>query len=221
MFYLLSILIFACAVSIKGGWLNRISIYDKLERAINDTYKNNLLFIKSGKQFGLNPTRYYFTLPFLAVARWLIDGSVISVFLVTWFVSHTTSDLSLAALCGLFWMLIWSSMGEEAGAAGDYKGAWGDYMDAKKPTGEMYFSRSYGVKKGIQYGCFFGAGISMALGSWCFWIASATFPLCYFLGSSIGLYLTGRRGWAFAEPIYGAALGLGYALSLDGFLLIW
>lgn len=174
MIYTLSIIVFSCAVALKGGCLERSPI----------------------------------------------NGSILSVIVISFFAYFTTGDLNSAALCGLFWMLIRSSMGEEAGAAGDYKGAWGDYLDAKKPDGSLYFSRSYGIKKGIQYGCFFGAGISMALGSWCFWIAASTFPICYFIGSSIGLYFTGRRSWAFAEPIYGAVLGLGYALSLDGFLLI-
>lgn len=147
---------------------------------------------------------------------------MISLFIVFSYVAASQPSLSVALLCALSWCLIWSSMGEEAGAAGDYKGAWGEYVEARNPDGELAFNRSYGIKKGIQYGCFFGAGMSMAVGSWCIWIAAATFPLCYFLGSSLQRYISNGkiRGWQYAEPIYGAVVGLWYALAISGYLPI-
>jgi hypothetical protein len=100
-------------------------------------------------------------------------------------------------------------MGEEAGAAGDYKEAWGPYIDKG-------FGRSYGIKKGIQYGCFTGAVMSMAVGSWCIFIAAATFPICYYLGNSFLRWRTNgeQRGWQYSEPLWGAVIGIGYGLAL-------
>lgn len=102
-----------------------------------------------------------------------------------------------------------SSMGEEAGAVGSYKGGWGDYIDKG-------FGRSYGIKKALQWGLAWGGLLTLVTG--CVWFvpAGATFPVCYFIGSSIAAY-RGQQGWAYAEPIYGAVMGIAMGVWLDGF----
>jgi len=218
MTYLISIIVFAAAVAIKGGWLGKVftnwgRLVDKVEASFEDA-------ISSVKTAWHNRTykelfKFLFVLPFKGFAKWFLDGSVISLFIVFFFVAASQPSMTVAVLCALSWCLIWSSMGEEAGAAGDYVGWWGDYKDAG-------FNRSYGIKKGIQYGAFFGAGMSMAVGSWCIWIAAASFPLFYFLGNSFQRYVSkgAVRGWQYSEPLYGAIVGLGYALALSGYLPI-
>jgi hypothetical protein len=113
-----------------------------------------------------------------------------------------------AVLFTLAWAYCYSSMGEEAGAVGDYQGGWGDYM-----TGG--FGRSYGIMKALQYGLSWGALLTLITG--CVWFvpAGATFPVCYFIGSSIAA-LRGQKGWAYAEPIYGAVIGIAMGVWLDG-----
>lgn len=106
------------------------------------------------------------------------------------------------------WCYCYSSMGEEAGAVGDYKSGWGDYIDKG-------FGRSYGIKKALQWGLAWGGLLTMVTG--CVWFipAGATFPVCYFIGSSIA-QLQGKQGWAYAEPIYGAVMGLAMGAWLNG-----
>lgn len=222
---LLSILVFSVAVAVKGGWIGKVftnwkRLVDKVEASFEEaissvkTAWHNRAFKELFKSL--------FVLPFKGFAKWFLDGSVISLFIVFFYVAASQPSLTVAFMCALSWCLIWSSMGEEAGAAGDYKEGWGQYVDSVRPDGRKAFSRTYGIKKGIQYGCFFGAGMSMAMGSWCIWIAAATFPLCYFLGNSIQRYFSNGavRGWQYAEPLYGAVVGLGYALALSGYLPI-
>ncbi len=218
MTYLISIIVFALAVSIKGGLLG--NIFTNWQRLVNRAEASFEEAISSVKSAWHNRTykelfKFLFVLPFKAVARWFLDGSVISLFIVFFYVAASQPSLTVAVLCALSWCLIWSSMGEEAGAAGDYVEWWGKYKDRG-------FKRSYGLKKGIQYGCFFGAGMSMAVGSWLIWIAAASFPLIYFLGNSIQRYVSdGKiRGWKYSEPLYGAVVGLAYALSITGHLPI-
>lgn len=225
MTYLLSILIFAAAVAIKGGWLGKV--FTNWQRLVNRVEASFEEAISSAETAWHNRAykelfKSLFVLPFKGFAKWFLDGSVISLFIVFFYVAASQPSLTVAILAALGWCLIWSSMGEEAGAAGDYKGAWGEYVEARNPDGELAFNRSYGIKKGIQYGAFFGGVMSMAVGSWCIWIAAMTFPLCYFLGSSLQRYISdGKiRGWQYAEPLYGAVVGLGYALAISGYLPI-
>lgn len=122
-----------------------------------------------------------------------------------------------AALFTLAWCYCYSSMGEEAGAVGDYKGGWGDYLEARKPDGTLYFGRSYGIKKALQWGLAWGALLALISGSGLFILAGATFPICYFIGSSIA-QLRGSKGWAYAEPIYGIPIGLAMGVWLGSFV---
>lgn len=228
---IISMIVFASAVAIKGGWLGTIfTNWNRLVKRVEATFSDTVSQLKSAwSKIAQSPTELSayvglfkpaFVLPFQGFAKWFLDGSVISLFLVVVYVAATQPSLTVAALFGLSWMLIWSSMGEEAGAAGDYKGAWGEYIEARNPDGQLAFTRSYGIKKGIQYGCFFGAGLSMAVGSWTLWIAAATFPICYFLGSSLHRWLKGERSWTYAEPLYGSVIGLAYGLAMKGYLPI-
>lgn len=106
------------------------------------------------------------------------------------------------------WCYCFASMGEEAGAVGDYKTAWGDYI-------EKGFGRSYGIKKAIQWGLAWGALMALASGFIWFIPAGAMFPICYFVGSSISAY-RGDKGWFYAEPIYSAVIGYTMGVWLNG-----
>lgn len=225
---LISILVFALAVSVKGGLLGNIfTNWKRLVERVETTFSATLSELKaswSDRAYG-RLVKAAFVLPFRAFAKWFLDGSVISLFIVFVYVAASQPSLTVAALFALSWCLIWMSMGEEAGAAGDYKEAWGDYMEAVYPAshskaGQLMFGRSYGIKKGIQYGAFCGAGMALAMGSWCLWIAGALFPLCYFTGNSIQRFVSGgaKRGWVYSEPLWGAVVGLGYGLAKHGLL---
>lgn len=215
---LLSVMVFALAVSLKGGLLGNIfTNWNRLTERLEDEFLVAIDTIKHtwrSKMWG-DLLKELALFPFHAFVKWFVDGSVISLFVVFFYV-WATATLPVAVVFALAWVLIWSSMGEEAGAAGDYVEWWGDYKDAG------LFNRSYGIKKGIQYGCFTGAGMSMAVGSWCIWIAAATFPLCYYLGNSLLRYTSGgkKRGWPYSEPLWGAVIGVGYGLALKGVLPI-
>lgn len=213
---ILSMAVFAVAVAIKGGWLGTIfTNWDrqvlKAETALQTTI-SNIKAAWSAKDYGHLFTAV-FLFPFHGFAKWFLDGSVISLFVVFFYIAGSQPSLEVALLCAAAWCLIWSSMGEEAGSAGDYTQWWGRYKDAG-------FKRSYGIKKGIQYGCFFGAGMSMAMGSWCIWIAAATFPLCYYAGNSVQRYISKGLigGWKYSEPLYGLILGIGYECAKQGYL---
>lgn len=213
---LISILVFALAVSIKGGLLGNIftnwqRLVDRVELRFGLAIGSLKTAWQNKEYWGL--VKHLFTLPFNAFAKWFLDGSVISLFIVAIYVATSQPSLVVTVLCALSWCLIWSSMGEEAGAAGDYKQWWGKYFDRG-------FPRDYGLKKGVQYGVFVTFGMSLALGSWCPVIAGATFPLCYFAGNSLYRWHTGKRGWPYSEPIWGAVIGLGYGLAISGYLLV-
>ena len=216
LFILLSVAFFALALSIKGGLLGRIfknwdrvtqELTAKLQFGISDVKDSwaNRRWAQLGKAV--------FLLPFTAFAKWFVDGSVISLFLAFLFVAATQPSLTVAVLFAAAWTLLWSSMGEEAGSAGDYVEWWGKYKDKG-------FKRDYGIKKGIQYGCFAGAGMALSVGSWALWIAGALFPLCYYLGNSLYRYRHkgAKRGWAYSEPIWGSVVGLAYAFAKMGYL---
>lgn len=222
MYVLISTLIFALAVSVKGGLLGKVfknwgryvgqrkTIFNAYIEVMKTAWKDKdyATFVRDIPGFLLT-----------AFVKWFMDGSVISMFIVFVYVAASQPSLTVAALFALSWCLIWMSMGEEAGAAGDYKGAWGEYITATV-NGKLAFGRSYGIKKGIQYGAFAGAGMALAIGSWTLWIAGAMFPLCYYLGNCFQVWVSGgkHRGWQFSEPLWGAAVGLAYGLAHAGFL---
>lgn len=230
---LISMIVFAVAVAVKGGWAGTVfTNWNRLVERVEATFSETVSQLKTAwSKITQTPSEFRvyvelfklaFVLPFHGFAKWFLDGSVISLFIVFVYAAMTIPDLNAALLLAASWMLIWSSMGEEAGAIGDYKGGWGQYVDSTRPDGRLSFKngRAYGVKKGIQYGVMFGAGMSMAVGSWTLWIAAATFPICYFLGSSLHQWLKGTRSWTYAEPLYGAVIGLAYGLAMKGYLPI-
>jgi len=212
----LSLAVFALAVAIKGGLLGRIfhnwkRLTDRLELNLVESLTNLKSAWKSKNYKALFKTA--FKLPFVAVAKWFIDGSIISVFLVLVYTSAMLTDLSQSLLFTLSYFFVLMSMGEEAGAAGDYKGPWGDYIDAG-------FGRSYGIKKGIQYGAFAGGCMALTMASWCPWIAGALFPLAYYVGNSIYQLVNKTRSWEYSEFIWGAMLGVAFELARTGWLHI-
>ena len=115
-------------------------------------------------------------------------------------------------------------MGEEAGAAGNHKYWWGDYKDAIYPPGHpdtkpggpnvRVFNRSYGIKKGIQYGMQGTSVMALSLMAWPILIAGALFPAAYFVGQSVKLAVTGKAGWNWSEWLWGGIIGLAYGVSV-------
>jgi len=224
---MIHVLFFAILMAIKGGLLGRLfKNWNRAKHKLSNELKYSLSKIKNGWDTQ-DKSKFFelFLLPFKAFAKWFMDGSVISLFLVFIYVAMN-QDLTVAVPFALGWVLLWSSMGEEAGAAGDYKGAWGPYMTAsiEEPDRTRYpFGRSYGIKKGIQYGCFAGGVMALSTGSWCILFAAATFPLCYYLGSSFLYWRTkgAERGWEYGELLWGGVIGLGYALATSGWLPVY
>lgn len=179
MILFLDIIVFAVAVSLKGGWHKR-----------------------------------FFTTK--------IDGTHLSFILIALYAWYML-PLGTAVMFTLGWMLISASMGEEAGAVGDYKAWWGDYEEAIYPpghseAGQRVFDRSYGIKKGIQYGLQTGSVMALSLGNWSMAIAGALFPVAYYLGSSLYYYLHRHHAWTYAEPVWGVFFGVAFYLSRIGFL---
>lgn len=109
------------------------------------------------------------------------------------------------------------SMGEEAGAVGRWGHAWGQYIRVKDVDGENPFGRSYGVKKALHRGVFLGALLTLATGFTPFILAGASFPLVYFLGSTLTyLIMKKPQSWTLAEPIYGAVIGIAAVFYVGG-----
>lgn len=177
----LIITIFAALYAIKGGWHWRIKFLTVI--------KDKLPFIK-----------------------WFVDGTQLSSFLAAVTVGLYTDPIA-GALFGLAWWLgVMPSMGEEAGAVGRWGHAWGQYIRSIDPKdGKPAFDRSYGIKKAIQRGVFLGALLTLVTGYTPFIIAGATFPIAYFIGTSFAYYVLKQDGWAPAEPLYGAFLGIAAA----------
>lgn len=224
MSYLISIFVFAAAISIKGGWLGHVfhnwnRLVKRIEAAFEDVLETVVNGFESKNYTDKALWVALFKLPFHGFAKWFMDGSIISVFLVL-FYAGATLEAGSAVIFTLGYALVLVSMGEEAGSVGDYKGGWGDYLTAKNPDGSKAFGRTYGIKKAAQYGAYSGAVMAMAAGSWTLWFSGILFPLFYFIGNSASLYFTGRRGWAYSEPLWGAAIGLAYELARNGFLMI-
>lgn len=149
----------------------------------------------------------------------LLDGKVIStlgVFLFSLFiltpvmvtissgefgVPEYDLDFMASLLIAAAWLLsVAPSMGEEHGAIGDHKEAWGQYV-----TNED-FGRLYGVKKGIQRGVWMGAFMALATGYLPFVCFSLLFVPCVCVGQILNRIILKQRGWTLAEPIIGAVV---------------
>lgn len=217
----ITLLVFSTAVALKGGWIGGIlTNWDRFTKKFEVEMTWHIEAIRQcwrDKQYGLL-AKFCGRFVGVAFGKWFFDGSIMSLFLVMWYVGFTIGDAATTALFTAGWFTIMMSMGEEAGAAGDHKGPWGDYIEAVDATGKQLFSRTYGIKKGIQYGAFAGGIMALALGSWCPWIAGALFPLVYFGGSSLRMAATGKRGWSWAEPLWGLVFGIAYECARHGFL---
>ncbi|MET3414769.1 hypothetical protein [Methylobacterium sp. 1030] len=143
----------------------------------------------------------------------IFDGSIISACLAGLYVGMIHDPLA-----GVAFALAWftgnaPSMGEEAGAIGTYRRGWGDYVEAG-------FPRSMGWKKGLQRGVFLGACLTLPTflddpSPW-FILAGALFPAVYWAGQSLHYAFHKTDSWAYAEPIYGAALGIAAISYLGG-----
>lgn len=215
---IVTIATWALALTIKGGFLGRLfTNWDRFTQKKEAKLEETLAAIKKAwkdkayDKLAKNIAR----VPYDAFLKWFFDGSIIGgVIVLVWayFAGFHFWDIAAVALA---WLCLLMSMGEEAGSIGDYKGWWGDYKDAVDAAGSPYFTRSYGIKKGIQYGAMAGAALALAIGSWLPLFAGAAMPLVYFAGNSLRLAVKGQRGWSWSEPLWGAVLGaaLGYGLS--------
>jgi len=166
MILLISTLVFAAAVALKGGHLEKLGI----NLPVLNGFHLSLLLVGAYS---------FFMLPLFGAILFIAGFALLRM-----------------------------SMGEEAGAVGDYAGAWGEYIDKG-------FGRSYGVKKAAQYGAFAGGFMALALGgAWPMWLAGVAMPAVYFVGNSLYRFKHGTSSWAYSEPLWGAALGIAFALSI-------
>ena len=150
--------------------------------------------------------------PFISVLHWLIDGSNLSALILLFIGLFVFSEADTAIWFALaWWLFVITSIGEEAGAAGDYKQAWGPYIDYTED-----FGRAYGIKKGAMLGLAGGGLMAAASGWWWFMLAGATFPAVYFLGSSLYRLIHKKGSWTYAEPLYGVPFGLAASAYLMG-----
>lgn len=187
---LLSIIFFTAALMLKGGWLGRIPGWN--EFAKYHPHEKKL------KDYASH------------VKAWFLDGTQLSAFLV-WVYLAAAQPYFIKA-CGfafIWWIIVMTSMDEEAGAVGDYKGGWGPYVESAK------LGRSFGVRKAEHYGLLGGCLLAIVSGCDAFVVALATFPLCYFAGNSLHLYLHKYRSWAYSEIIWGAVIGVAAGLWLN------
>lgn len=203
--YLISIAVFAALYAIKGG---------------------SGPFFFSNWRYVRYKNRFYDR---------LLDGKVISTILAFLFIAAFTANLTdlqtaqdpavykilllPSLLFAAGWLLsVAPSMGEEHGAIGTSKGAWGPYIDALRPDGFQYFGRTYGIKKGLQRGIWIGAIMAAFTGYLPFIFWSLAFVPAVFVGQEIWLRWRGSNSWALSEPIIGAFCygvpAAGYILSL-------
>lgn len=140
----------------------------------------------------------------------LYAGRLLSALLVFAYAINTSLDLSLSLMITTAWLLaIASSMGEEAGAIGRYGHWWGEYR-------EHGFSRSYGVKKGLQRGVWIGAMFSVVMGYASLFIPvlGIGFVAAHFIGQELYYRIHGRDDWKYSEALIGALIGFCYHLAL-------
>lgn len=139
----------------------------------------------------------------------IVDGKVLSTIIVFLFGLFTV-DFSEGFILSIAWLLaVAPSMGEEAGAIGRINRWWGEYKDKQ-------FTRSYGIKKGLQRGVWAGAMFSIALGTPALFvpILGLGFIATHFTMQEIYFRIHKRDSWAYAEPAYGALIGLCVAIVL-------
>lgn len=193
--YLISILFFAAAYAIKGGWLGMIPGVKKLRE--RNWFFDRLL---DGKVASTIAVFFFFV-----IALWIQLGKFVDLGMpILNILLYTPAALSLAWLVGVS-----PSMGEEAGAVGRIGHAWGDYI-------EKGFGRSYGVKKALQRGVFLGAPFAIITGDPIFLILGALFPVMHFVGQQIYYMIHRVDSWKYAEPLIGAVcigIGVGSYLS--------
>ncbi len=112
-------------------------------------------------------------------------------------VPEYTVQTVIALLFALGWLAsVAPSMGEEHGAVGRWGNSWGEYVTKG-------FGRKYGVKKALQRGVWIGACMVLATGFIPYLYFSLLFVPCVFIGQELGYRVTGKEGWALAEPIIG------------------
>ena len=179
-------------ITIKGGWLNKIKKW-------NDWQLSREAFIK-------DRGNAWTGILLMRVFDWFLDGTQLSCFAMTAIIASIQSDITLALQFGaVWWLFVMVSMGEEAGAIGDHKEAWGPYMTFKNPdtkSKRKVLGRAYGVKKAIIFGTAAGALLSFVAGWWGFIIVGAAYPLVYYVGNSLGRIMWKERGWALSEVLY-------------------
>lgn len=134
-------------------------------------------------------------------------GRLLSILLAFAVPFFDTGDWVFATKIAAAWCVgVFPSMGEEAGAIGRWGYWWGKYK-------ERGFSRSYGVKKALQRGCWLGACFTIATGSVLFLPAmSFGFVVLHFVGQDIYYRIWKSDDWKYSEPMIGALLGVCLAL---------
>lgn len=147
------------------------------------------------------------------VAKRLPYGRITSSILFGVAIALVNLDIIEGLLAGVGWGLgVSPSLGEEAGAVGGFKGAWGEYI-------EKGFGRSYGIKHCLQRGVWTGAMIALGLqsGFTGLIVAGAAMVPLYWIGISIRQLPKNvpiNQPWDIGEWLYGAALGVAVGLTL-------
>jgi|AKVG01.1.fsa_nt_gi hypothetical protein len=193
-FDILTILTFALAYTIKGGSLKHASPqYGEWKEAFRSKswWHDRIL---DGKVFS---TLIVFAYSLLLYSDYQgMEGAIPQFDLNVW------PALGVA----FAWLIaVAPSMGEENGAIGHMKGAWGFYIDSGA-------GREYGVKKAIQRGVFMGAAMAVATGDTTFILASLAYVPIVFIGQEINRRFNLGVGWALTEPAKGAIIfGVSFA----------
>lgn len=134
-----------------------------------------------------------------------LDGKAFSVFIVFLWALYAVPDLAL--FLPVAWLIgIAPSMGEEAGGVGRLGRAWGPYID--------HFDRTFAVKEAVIRGVFTTAFLAVILGNPFLLLAGASFPAVYWLLQTAYWKIHGKDSWGYAEPVYGALIGLAIAAGL-------
>lgn len=197
-------------ISIKGGWLNRIKIWDEWEKSraafikkhkpdffdFSATLRDKKATLKDKTKSltkGLKTVKAKWVL--INIADWFLDGTQVGTFLFIFIMAAVQPDLSIALWSGFAWWF-WSaaSMGEVAGGVGDTTEAWGENI--------AFMKRSSAIKKALFHGLAGGALLTLATG-WLWWIpVIGSFPVVYFIGNTINRKVMKERGWAISELLY-------------------
>lgn len=139
----------------------------------------------------------------------LLYGKIFSGFLVfDYLILFTGIGLYGSLLFTTAWMLaVTPSMGEEAGSIGRFKYWWGKYRN-------LGFTRSYGVKKGLQRGCWMGAMFAIATGSVVsIPIMTLGFVASHYIGQEIFYREFKKDNWVLSEAMIGSLIGICFELS--------